>query len=611
MLNRLTRFVFLAAFACLSAACADDDRLEAVEFEPPETQVTYRVELTGLPTEDMVDLAEESLEVFRRQEDGAISLAFLKRRARGDVATVEKLLRSRGYFKGTVSIAVTEEPGDGNKKAALVAITVDSGTAFTLASHGFVLNDPSATAVLPDATEFGSPVGSAAVARAIVNAETAAEKRLTHTGFPYAEKAGRDAEADLKAETLEVTTVFNTGPAAIFGPIEFRGLDRVRERYLRTYIPWGDGEPWDARKIRAYQRALLATDLFATISVRAPEEVPGAAGPMALPVIVEAKERPFRSVSGGAAYSTDEGPSVKGGFEHRNLFGENETLTLQAFASLDRQFLGVGYREPQFLRPGQDLIGGLTFEREEDDAFDELTVTAALGLERRLTPSWVVGSGLSLTASQITDEGKTARSYLLGVPSFASYDVTDDLLNPTRGGRARIEVTPYAGSFGGEAIGFLTIDSRASTYFDLTGEKEYIFAVRGRLGTILSDDIDRVPANERLYSGGGGSVRGYADRFIGPLDTRNDPVGGRSAVEVAAEMRAKIYGDLGGVVFVEAGAVSVEMFPDFDEGLQLAAGAGLRYFTVAGPIRVDVAFPLNPRDADDLFQVYFSIGQAF
>lgn len=603
---------FSLGFLFVLAACGGEPKIDSVEFEAPETQVSYQVELEGLPNEEMVSLAEESLEVYRRQEDGAMSLAFLKRRARGDIETLQKLLRSRGYFKGTVEVAFGEtEPKEGEEPEPLVRFTVKPGNAFTLASHGFVLNDPSATARLPDATAFGSPVGGPAEAKAIVAAEAAAVARLTRTGFPYAEKAGRDAEADLEKETLVVDTVFDTGPAAVYGPIEFHGLEDVRERYLRTYVPWSDGDTWDARQLVALQRALIATDLFATVSVRPPADPPADAGPAPLPVIVTAEERPFRTVSGGVAYATDDGPSVKGGFEHRNLWGENETLTLQAFAGLQRQFFGVGYREPQYMRPGQDLIAGLVLEREEDDAYDALTVTAALGLERRLSPSWVVGSGLSLTASQITDEGRDAEAYLLGVPSYAAWDVTDDLLNPTTGGRARFEITPYVGQFDEEVASFMTVDTHASAYFDLTGEKDYVFAVRGRLGTIVSDDIDNIPANQRLYSGGGGSVRGYAERFVGPLDANNDPVGGRSAVEIAAELRARLFGDLGGVVFVDAGAVSVEMFPDFDEGLQVAAGLGLRYFTVAGPIRIDVAFPLNGRDADDVFQFYFSIGQAF
>ena len=106
-------------------------------------------------------------------------------------------------------------------------------------------------------------------------------------------------------------------------------------------------------------------------------------------------------------------------------------------------------------------------------------------------------------------------------------------------------------------------------------------------------------------------MRGYALDFVGPLDDDDDPVGGLSALEAGVELRAPLSGDIGGVVFVEAGSVSTEMFPDFADGVQVAAGLGLRYHSPIGPIRFDVAVPVNGRSADDAFQIYFSIGQAF
>ncbi|MEM9736106.1 MAG: BamA/TamA family outer membrane protein, partial [Pseudomonadota bacterium] len=184
-------------------------------------------------------------------------------------------------------------------------------------------------------------------------------------------------------------------------------------------------------------------------------------------------------------------------------------------------------------------------------------------------------------------------------------------LNPTEGARFRAEVTPFIGAFDSEFAGFLTLDTTGSAYFDLTDEGDYVLAGRARLGTILSDDLDTVPQTRRLYSGGGGSVRGYAQRFIGPLDVNDDPTGGRSVIELGGELRARLFGDLGGVIFVEAGQVDEEIFPAFSDGIQVAAGLGIRYFSPAGPIRVDVGFPVNGRDADDFFQLYISIGQAF
>ena len=618
------RFPFLVSLllASVPVGCSEDEGFGGASFEAPETAVTYEVALEGLPTEEMTELATGALAVYRQQDDGAQSIAFLKRRAENDVATLKKILRSRGYYKSQIDVSVlrVETPqadaisasnGERSPEQATVAFRIAPGPAFTLARHDFVSDDPSGTAPALVPAEFGSPVGAAAEASPIVDAETAAIDTLQRYGFPYATRGKRRAVADLEAATLEIDTPIATGPAATFGDVAFLGLEDVRERYLRTYVPWTEGDTFDLSKLRAYQQALIATDLFETVSVKPPPTAPENPGPAPLAVTVKAEERPFRTVSAGARYTTDEGPSVTGGFQHRNLWGENETLTVEAELGVPLQRFGVGYREPQYQRPGQDLIGSISVKREEDDAFDDLTATARLGIERRLSRRWTVGVGGLLEASFINDAGGDAEAYLAGIPGFARYDRTDDPLDPTKGERLLLELTPYAGVFDGAFAGFLTADAIGSAYYDLTGEKAYILAGRARLGTILAEDVDNVPQTRRLYSGGGGSVRGYAQRFIGPLDAQNDPEGGLSAVELGGEIRARLYGDLGGTLFVEAGSVSQQSWPDFADGVQLAGGVGFRYYSPAGPIRVDLALPLNPRDADDAFQFYFSIGQAF
>jgi translocation and assembly module TamA len=172
-------------------------------------------------------------------------------------------------------------------------------------------------------------------------------------------------------------------------------------------------------------------------------------------------------------------------------------------------------------------------------------------------------------------------------------------------------VTPFVGVNDGTDTEFLTLDATGSVYQGLDDDRKFVIAARGRIASILSRDLDSIPATRRLYSGGSGSVRGFAEDFVGALDDCNDPVGGRSAVEAGVELRARLYGDIGGVAFVDAGSVSTQMFPDFADGVQTAAGLGLRYHSPAGPIRLDFAVPVNGRSADDAFQVYFSIGQAF
>jgi translocation and assembly module TamA len=143
-------------------------------------------------------------------------------------------------------------------------------------------------------------------------------------------------------------------------------------------------------------------------------------------------------------------------------------------------------------------------------------------------------------------------------------------------------------------------------------EKKLILAGWGRIGTIFGDSTLDIPANKRLYSGGAGSVRGYALNSIGPLDFQDDPIGGRSSTEFGIELRWRAIGPFGFVAFTEAGGVYDDPLPEWGKRLQWGAGLGVRYLTKIGPLRLDVAVPLNRRNSvDDSFQILVSLGQAF
>jgi translocation and assembly module TamA len=130
------------------------------------------------------------------------------------------------------------------------------------------------------------------------------------------------------------------------------------------------------------------------------------------------------------------------------------------------------------------------------------------------------------------------------------------------------------------------------------------------LGSIVGAELDEIPANRRFYAGGGGSVRGYRYRTLGPTFL-GEPIGGRSLLEASLEARIKITNTIGIVPFVDAGTAFESSFPDFDEDIRVAAGLGLRYYTSIGPIRLDVAIPVNPGPGDPSYAIYVGIGQAF
>ena len=138
-----------------------------------------------------------------------------------------------------------------------------------------------------------------------------------------------------------------------------------------------------------------------------------------------------------------------------------------------------------------------------------------------------------------------------------------------------------------------------------------VLALRGALGAVTGASAQQIPPSVRFYSGGGGSVRGYAYQSIGPRDKDNKPLGGNALVETSTEMRWKLSPEWGLVAFVDGGTAIDEPLQDANLNMRWGAGVGVRYYTAIGPVRLDLATPLNPRSDDDALQVYISIGQSF
>lgn len=598
-----------AAILCLLIASACSDRETSLESEVTESQIAdYAVVITALPEAPMQELAKKSLQTYLQRDRGVPSLAFLRRRAESDLDTLRRLLASRGYLNAKIAVDVVEAVDGDEPTPATVTFEVDPGAVFQLTAHRVQLFDPAPGTPDLRPKRFGSPVGKPAVASEIVSAEQAMVADLKARGYAYATALDRKAEAVRSDATLSVETTISAGRTYRFGQVQFDGVTSVDRDYLLSYVPWTDGAPYDAALLRSFQVRLSQTELFTAVTAAIPETAPIGD---TLPITVRAEERKPRTVTASLRYDTVDGPEIAGSLTHRNLLGENERGTLSAEAGLRRQAINVSFVKPQYLQPGQRLLSDLEVRRVRDDAFDELGGTLFAGLERDVPDFWTIGAGGFVEISRVRDAGVSRDVKLAGLPVFASFDNRDDPLDPTRGRFFRVKVTPVGGLIDLSSVGFLIFDAETSAYVRLDEAGRTVLAGRARFANIVADQLSTVPAQRRLYSGGGGSVRGFARDLVGPRDALNDPTGGLSAIELGAELRTRIWGDIGGVAFVDAGAVSPDMFLADAPVMRFGAGIGVRYYSPVGPIRLDVATPINPQSGDDLLQFYLSIGQAF
>jgi translocation and assembly module TamA len=384
-------------------------------------------------------------------------------------------------------------------------------------------------------------------------------------------------------------------------------LTSVKEDYLRRIVAWQEGEPYDQRKVNAVQAELNSTGLFSSVKITPGETVTGGGE---LPVVVDVAESTHRSIGAGLHYSTDVGFGGDVFWEHRNYFGRNEQLKFSITGAQIEQAGRIDFRKPAFLQRDQALLGTAEIANRNTEAFDQQSIAGSVSLDRPLFEKWRGTAGISASYDIIEDNDGTERVKLLGLPLTARRMSVDNVLNPTKGSIIDLTATPYAGA-SNSPLQFLRVSAGGSTYYSVDKKSRFILAGRMRVGSIVGETTDDLPADKRFYAGGGGSVRGYAFQKVGPLDSDGDPTGGRSLLEISGELRIRVTDTIGIVPFIDGGAVTEASYPNFSEPILWAGGLGFRYYTDIGPLRLDFAFPINGRKEDDFFQFYVSFGQAF
>lgn len=538
----------------------------------------------------------------------------LGRRADADLDRFRAALRSEGYYDAIVNAEI-----DVDVVPAKVLIRVEEGARYKVTR--VALTGPEGAA-LPDGAPapeaLGLPVGSDARAPAVVDAEGRILPRLAERGYAYAHLLDRQLVVDHAVQGMDVTYNVDPGPKVTFGEVQFNGLDAVSERAARRRLPWRTGDAYHPATMEEGRQALADLGVFSSVRLRLADQPTDDAK---APVLVDLAEREMNYVGFGADYGTEDGFGANAYWGDRNLFGNAEKLRVDASVAgisrrgetsasdFDYRLAGT-YQQPDFLSRRQSLNLSAEAISERPDAYRRKALVLTGAVERKLGKGLKASLGVTAEQSRIEESLQTTQNTLLGVPLAVTWDRSNDLLNPTKGFRLSGAVTPYLAAFG-DSSSFTIARVGGSTYYDFKDDGWYVGALRGVYGAVIGGGLLDVPADKRFFAGGGGSIRGYGYQEVGPRDTNNEPLGGVSLLEMSAEMRVKVTEDIAVVPFVDAGNVYTTEYPKLGQGLRYAAGIGGRYHTVIGPIRLDVAVPLNKRQGDKSFQFYISIGQAF
>ena len=564
---------------------------------------------------DGIDLADlfNDLSALEDGDGKAANAAQVIARLSVDEKLAIQLLESEGYYDVGVNSNIEYPQNEGERLVAVLKIAPGERYTFSDIVIQAQPTEPPDLITKNFALASGQPI----IADRVLAAEANISVILPQNGYPFVDVGDRDILLDGEKFTGLYTLPVDTGPRSRFGGFTTSGDLAFDAEHVGVLARFKRGELYDSRKTDDLRDAMVATGLFSTIALEAkPTGEIAEDGTEYVNVEVRQVAGPPRTLAAKAGYDTGRGITLEGSWTHRNLFPPEGALIANAIAGTSEQGAGLTFRRSNAGRRDRSVELGANVLRSDFAAYEAFTGQLSGRISYDSTPIWqkrfTYSLGFELVGTSeddfnfITGQRQRDEYFIAALPVQAGFDESDSLLNPTSGFRLTARVSPEV-ALGRGTQTYARAMIEGSAYYPF-GES-IVLAGRARVATIAGIDRTDIAPSRRLYGGGGGSVRGFGYQELGPKDTNNDPIGGRSLNEVAAEVRYR-FGNFGVVGFVDAGQVYTSTTPQFDNW-RLGVGLGGRFYTNFGPVRLDVGTPIARKAGESLVSIYVSIGQAF
>lgn len=465
-------------------------------------------------------------------------------------------------------------------------------------------------------------------------------------------------QIDQAKKLVDVALVINKGPPVYFNRVLIAGNTKTRDKVVRRELVVNEQELYSGVKVTQSRNALQRTGYFEDVQLNTKKTDQ----PDALDLNVDVKEGPTGTFQVGAGYSSGDGFLFNANVSEKNLMGRGQSMSGNFSIGSSRQDYIFNLTDPYFLDSKVSLgMDAFNTTRDYTDfnekkmgfavnssyplkgftlPFFNSPVSAAApgsdanasqqitywdfmraGLAYEFTHDDITGVSAGASQSIKDEEGKSLTSSV--TPSL-TYDSRDHFFTPTEGSKLGIS-TKMAG-LGGDTR-FLKTDLTARWYYTLLKDPSwggaYVLGLGGQLGYGLGfagnkDGGNDLPLFERYFLGGINSIRGFAERSIGPRSpsgcdsngqncTGTEVTGGDRAVVLNAEVAFPVMEQYGlrGVVFFDVG----NSFDSFNfSDMRRSVGFGGRWMSPFGPLRVDLGFPITKKSGDETSVLGFSVG---
>ena len=465
--------------------------------------------------------------------------------------------------------------------------------------------------------EMGEPVSPA---------DTASFRRAVLS--LYSAEGYLRAEAELELERFlndttglrEITLILHRNRVCYLGSITVSGLSRVRDEVVLREFDVSPGDPMNMDKMREGLSALYALGLFSNVQI----EYQGLTdGLDTIDVVINLAEQDYIEVDLASGYISPEAVFGSAYWQQPNIMGNNQKLTLGGMYTRYISSDNSGnefepqmvYEEPWFLSTRWSAQLTVDYYYLQRDYQEERSYGAELGFSREFLDIWRYNCGYRIERLRFrtTEEDSTeiVQDWITSakISNGLRRDTRLPLLNPVTGSWFKIAASVSGGIAGG-SIDFYTVDSEYRRFVSLSRKLVLAGRVAGSVALGYNGN-SVVPPNDRLYLGGGTTVRGYDFQTLGPEDEDGNPVGGNVMALGNAEARFDLIGNLGAVVFCDIGGIWTDLQQISTGTTGFGTGIGLRYDTPIGPIRLDYGFAPTWSNSLKRGKVYFAIGQAF
>ena len=536
-----------------------------------------------------------------------------------DLETLRAYYQNRGYLE--MEVESTQVAISPDKQEIAITINVKEGQPFTVTGvklEGDYLGKEDDFRTLVT-IKPGDPYRASAVAetsRAFVD-------RFGTFGYAFAKVDSRP-EIDRLNGRVVVTLVADPQRRVYVRRVNIAGNTRTRDEVIRREFRQFESSWYDGRKIKLSRDRVDRLGYFSDVTVDT-TEVPGSADQVDMTVTI--KEKATGNLSLGAGYSTADKLSLTASIKQDNIFGSGNYLGLEVNTSKYNRTLVVSTVDPYFTIDGISRAFDVYYRtsrpiNSQGEEYKLVTPGFAVRFGVPFSEYDTVFFGIGAERTEIQGAQALPNSYFLyreefgetssSVPLTVGWtrDNRDSALVPTAGRYMRVNLdwAPL-----GDAQ-YFRANLQGQQYIAFTRALSY--GVNAEIGYGKGLGGKPYPIFKNFYGGGLGTVRGFEQGSLGPVDVTGAFIGGNRRLNINNELYLPVPGanadrTLRIFLYLDAGNVWGENEKITFDSLRAAAGLGVSWVSPVGPLKLSYGAPVKKKPEDRIQRLQFQIGTAF